>query len=97
MRPSFGGRRFKPTRENVHETDDLREYRHGRAVSPWWPKPRALRRRERSEGERRERYAEAVARAELGRFYWDARRDGELKAALKRRRKQRPGNGKARR
>jgi hypothetical protein len=34
--------------------------------------------------ERRRRYAEAIARAELGRFYWNEERDGELKAAIKR-------------
>ena len=43
-------------------------------------------RREVEEQERRRRYAEAVARAELGRFYWNGERDGELKAAIKRRR-----------
>ena len=44
-----------------------------------------------SEKRRRERFAEAVARAELGRFYWSGKRDGELKAALKRRRKSHAG------
>jgi hypothetical protein len=65
--------------------DDFRDYRRGRAVPAWQPKLRQRRRREVEEQERRRRYAEAIARAELGRFYWNDERDGELKAAIKRR------------
>ena len=65
--------------------DDFRDYRRGRAVAAWQPKLRQRRRREVEEQERRRRYAEAIARAELGRFYWSGERDGELKAAIKRR------------
>jgi hypothetical protein len=49
------------------------------------------------EQERRERYAEAIARAELGRFYWDGERDGELKASMKRKPKRVGINGRKRR
>jgi hypothetical protein len=64
--------------------DDFRDYRRGRAVAAWQPKLRQRQRREVEDQERRRRYAEAIARAELGRFYWNEERDGELKAAIKR-------------
>jgi hypothetical protein len=80
----------------VHDPDDLRDYRHGSAAPSWRPKATRLRRPDPSDRERRQRYAAAVARAELGRFYWDGRRQGELAAALKRRRKSARSNGKTR-
>jgi hypothetical protein len=73
--------------------DDSRDYRRGRAVAAWQPKLRVRHRRELEEQERRQRYAAALARAELGRFYWSGERDSELKAAINRRPKQRKSNG----
>jgi len=87
MRPSSGGRRFEPTRENVQKQDDFREYRCGRAGPSWQPKPAPAQRRDRSDEERRAQYAMQVARLEFGRFYWDGKRDTELKAAVSRGRK----------
>jgi len=77
----------------VHDPDDLRDYRRGRAVPAWQPKLKLRHRCEVEEQERRRRYAASLARAELGRFYWSGEYDGELKAAIKRRRKQR-ANGR---
>ena len=81
----------------MHEQDDLRDYRHGSAAPSWQPRETPLRRPDPSEEDRREQYAEAIARAEFGRFYWNGKRRDELEAAMKRRRKQHPTNGKARR
>jgi hypothetical protein len=36
-----------------------------------------------------------VARCEFGRFYWDDKRDAELKAAMRQRRKRNGGNPEA--
>jgi hypothetical protein len=68
----------------VHDPDDLRDY-------PLFVELAARRRgaKERNaaaaagrkRGERREQYAEAIARAEFGRFYWNGKRRGELGAA----------------
>ena len=33
-----------------------------------------------SDDKRRERFARAIARSEFGRFYWDERREAELRA-----------------
>jgi hypothetical protein len=96
MRPSFGGRRFQPARENVHDPDDFRDYRHGSAAPSWPAKRTPLHRSDPSQRERRERYATAVARAEFGRFYWNGKRRGELEAAMKPRRKPARSDGKTR-
>jgi hypothetical protein len=68
----------------VHDKDDLRDYRHGSAAPSWQPRETPLRRPGPSEEERREQYAEAIARAEFGRFYWNARLADQLAAAMKR-------------
>jgi hypothetical protein len=81
----------------VHDKDDLRDYRHGSAAPSWQPRETPLRRPGPSEEERREQYAEAIARAEFGRFYWNGKRRDVLAAATKRRGKQAPSNGKSRR
>ena len=81
----------------MHEQDDLRDYRHGSAAPSWQPRETPRPRLGPSEEERREQYAEAIARAEFGRFYWNGKRRGELEAAMKRRRRQHPSNGKSRR
>jgi hypothetical protein len=81
----------------VHEKDDLRDYRHGSAASTRQSKATSLRRPDPSEEQRRERYAEAIARAEFGRFYWNEKRRRDLDVAMRRRRQQRPSNGKSRR
>ena len=77
----------------MQDPDDFRDYRRGRAVPARQPKLRVRQRREVEEQERRQRYAAALARAELGRFYWSDERDSELKAAIKRRPRRRKSNG----
>jgi hypothetical protein len=96
VRPPLGGRRLEPTRENMHDRDDFREYRRGRATPSWQPKPWLPRRPDRSDTERRAQYAMQVARFEFGRFYWDDKRDAELKAAMRQRRKRNGSNPEAR-
>jgi len=77
----------------VHDPDDFRDYRRGRAVPAWQPKLKLRHRREVEEQERRRRYAASLARAELGRFHWSSEHDGELKAAMRRRPRRRKSNG----
>jgi hypothetical protein len=71
----------------MHDRDDFRHYRRGRAAPSWQPKPVGRKRREVSEKYRRKRFAEALARAELGRFYWSGKLDQELEASMRRGRK----------
>jgi hypothetical protein len=78
----------------VHDPTKLRDYRRGRAVPTWQPKPPQMHRREAGDEGRREQYAEGIARAEFGRFYWNGTLDGELAAAMKRRKRNGSKNNK---
>jgi hypothetical protein len=69
----------------VHDNNDFRDYRRGRAMQCWLPKPKPSRRQELTDERRRERYATAIARAEFGRFYWNGAGIDEFHVAKKKR------------
>ncbi len=54
------------------------------------PKQLTRQHQKQPDDKRREQFARAIARSEFGRFYWDDRRETELKAARKRRKKPKP-------
>jgi hypothetical protein len=67
----------------MHDRNGVAPGNQARALrSPSMPN----RKKDDPEAARRDRFARAMARAELGRHYWDERRDAELKEAMQKRR-----------
>jgi len=56
----------------------------GRSYESMAPEPKAGNEKRRKEKTDRAQFARAIARSEFGRYYWDARKESELKATLKR-------------